>query len=159
MWPKNKIPLSVILGILIVSSFLSVTTCTISPIHTATSTSQPTDYVLYTAWVARTEGILVNEEGCIRIKKPNENRPGDALAWPPDLEKSIEDGRLWVVSGLVSGHRQEYIIRFGERVVLSGGWNNNLDEQLLGTIPDDCPGPYFVVGGIMEPAPVTPEPK
>ena len=72
---------------------------------------------------------------------------------------TIEVGQIHVVSGLVSGNRQEYIIKFGQRVVLGGGWNNNLDEQLLGTIPDNCQGPYFVISGITEPTPVTPEPK
>lgn len=39
-------------------------------------------------------------------------------------------------------------------VRLSGGETENLDEQLRQTLPEDCPGPYWVVGpevGPLEP--------
>ncbi|MFC1879719.1 hypothetical protein ACFLZW_07360, partial [Chloroflexota bacterium] len=61
--------------------------------------------------------------------------------------------------GLVTGKHQEVVIKYGEWVVLGGGIRDSIDEQLQLTIPDNCPGPYWVVGEIDEPSPVTPEPE
>ena len=160
MTKQFQISLSILIYTLIVSSLLSMVACTLLPTPTPTSipSSTPTIYILITAMVARTEGKLVNEDGCIRVIS-SETDPGETLVWPPDLKMSIGDGGIRVVSGIVAGDRREYDIKFGEWVIASGGIYRNLDEQLKETIPDHCPEPYFVVGGIMDPTPITPEPK
>lgn len=150
-----KLSLRILLG-LIIHSCLILTGCMQS-----TSTSLPantiTPHIIYTAMVAKTEGFLKNVDGCIRVSS-REFGDGDALVWPPDYKMTIEDGQIRVVSGIVTGDHQEIVIKYGEWVLLGGGNVSELDEQLQSTIPDNCPGPYWVVGQTIRPIRVTPEP-
>jgi hypothetical protein len=126
--------------------FFALTACKMSPTPTAT----PTLRVILTAMAAGLDGKLVEIDGCLRVKG-SEQDVGSALVWPPDYEMTIEDGQVRVVSGLVSGERREVILKIGEKVTLSGGIVANLDEQLKGTIPANCPGPYWAVGNTIRP--------
>ncbi|OGO27580.1 MAG: hypothetical protein A2Z16_01340 [Chloroflexi bacterium RBG_16_54_18] len=103
-------------------------------------------------------GELIEINGCVRVKDSDSN-DGYALVWPPDFKMTIEDDQIKVVSGLVSGQHLERVIKIGELVKLGGGIVGNPDEQLRGTIPSDCIGPYWVVGSNFLPLSPTPTPK
>jgi hypothetical protein len=110
----------------------------------STPPATPTTYIV-TAMAAILDGKLTQELGrCLRVDEY-------ALVWPPDTKMTIEDGQVRVVSGIVSGNIREVVLKIGEKVTLGGGISNNLDEQLQGTIPDNCLGPYWVVGSVIRP--------
>lgn len=71
---------------------------------------------------------------------------GCALVWPPDLRLIKEVILIKIESGLVSGLYDERIFHLGDMVELAGGFVGQPGEQLMGTIPTNYPGPYWVVG-------------
>ena len=91
---------------------------------------------------AETQGKLVLENGCIRLKRVSKN--GRLLIWPPRFELTVdgEDIRIRDDSGVS--------LSVGETIKLGGGEKKiaYLKTMVEPPIPDHCPGPYWVIGEI-----------
>lgn len=137
------------------SSASSTTTPTAGPHVVASSTTTPTaePQVVATFWTAELIGELIEVEHCIRVNDRDSNT-SYLLVWPPDITATTDKDTVRVVTGAITGNRNEVILHVGEMVRLSGGETENLDEQLRQALPANCPGPYWVVGieaGSLEP--------
>lgn len=137
-----------------VPSASTTTTPTAEP-HGASSTTTPKaePQVVATFWTAELIGELIEVEHCIRVNDKNSNM-SYLLVWPPDITATTDKDTVRVVTGAITGNRNEVILHIGEMVRLSGGETENLDEQLRQALPANCPGPYWVVGievGPLEP--------
>lgn len=137
---------------LLFSGLLSMVACNSSSNNlTATSTARP--QVVATSWTAELIGELVNIDHCIRVNDIDSDA-SYLLIWPPDITAIIEIDTIQVVTGAITGNREKVILHIGEMVRLSGGETEKLNEQLMQTLPENCPGPYWVVGlevGPLEP--------
>jgi hypothetical protein len=103
---------------------------------------EPTEspQVIATAWTALLFGELEREGSCIRVKD-RDSATSYLLIWPPDTAYSIEGDTLRAVTGRVTGKTQEVLLQIGERVRLGGGETDHLEAG----VPEECPGPYWVV--------------
>ena len=91
---------------------------------------------------AETQGELVLENGCIRLKRVSSNDL--LLIWPPRFELTVdgEDIRIRDDSGVS--------LSVGATIKLGGGEKKiaHLKTLVEPPIPDHCPGPYWVIGEI-----------
>jgi hypothetical protein len=134
-----------------------MTSCYISPAPTNTTpTTEPV--IIATAWTARLVGTLELTDGCLHvISSPDET--DYVLVWPPDYSVTIEKTQVRVISGNVTGDHREVQLHIGETVKVSGGETGALSEDLLQSLPSDCPGPYWVVGFNAAPHPSDEQPN
>jgi hypothetical protein len=124
-----------------ISVLLATTACNNPPTSNITMTPQ----VVATYWLAELKGKLVEVDGCLRVN----DRDSDTsylLVWPADLAVAVKNDTVQIVIGTVTGNRKEVTLHIGEMVRLSGGETRQLDERLKPTVPERCPGPYWVVG-------------
>jgi hypothetical protein len=140
-----------LLSLLVTVLVLAVASCSYFPTTPAT----PTPYVIITAMLAETRGKLIQGDGCLRVVH-NDQYPGYGLIFPSDFIVTIDNRRVQIVSGIVSGKREEMIVELGQEVILGGG--GYVDEKLKKTIPANCQEPYWVVGGIISFNKLTQEP-
>ena len=91
---------------------------------------------------AETQGELVLENGCIRLKDMGDM--DRLLIWPPRFELTVdgEDIRIRDDSGVS--------LSVGETIKLGGGEKKiaHLKTMVEPPIPNHCPGPYWVIGEI-----------
>ena len=122
-------------------TLLALTACKLS--LPTNPTSEP--HVIATAWTALLVGTLEKEGECLRVKD-QDSEVSYLLVWPPDSSAESSEDRVRVVTGLVTGNRQEVVLDVGEIVHLGGGTTTHLDQSL--SVPANCPGPYWVVGDV-----------
>ena len=125
-------------------------------INISPSAHNPTMEIFVTAFMADLRGTLIEEDGCVRVK--DDRGKEFTLVWPPDLRLIKEGNLIRIESGLVSGLYNERIFHIGDMVELAGGFVGQPDEQLMDTIPANCPGPYWVVGSNLTLLTQTPTP-
>ena len=94
---------------------------------------------------AETQGQLVLENGCIRLK--DMGGTDYLLIWPPRFELTVdgEDIRMRDDAGVS--------LSVGETIELGGGEKKiaHLKTMVEPSIPNHCPGPYWVIGEIQTP--------
>ena len=94
---------------------------------------------------AETQGELVLENGCIRLKDMGDT--DYLLIWPPRFELTVdgEDIRIRDDSGMS--------LSVGETIELGGGEKKiaHLKTMVEPPLPNHCPGPFWVVGQIQTP--------
>lgn len=129
--------------LLLLCALLALTACNLS--LPANPTSEP--HVIATAWTALLVGTLEKEDGCLRVKSQDSD-VSYLLVWPPDSSAESSEDTVRVVTGLVTGNRQEVVLNIGEVVRLGGGTTTRLDKSL--SVAANCPGPYWVVGGVVD---------
>jgi len=88
-------------------------------------------------------GKLALVEGCLYV---HESQTGVSylLVWPPDSRLNVQDGAIQILDGA-----GQVVARVGDEIHVSGGEVasfEHLNEYLRQTLPDDCPGPYWIVG-------------
>ena len=82
-------------------------------------------------------GKLVEVEGCLRVTHSN-GVTSHLLIWPPNFTLSIESNELKVVNAA-----GQVVARVGDDLRISGG---AVAEYTGLPSPDQCPGPYWIVG-------------
>ena len=94
-----------------------------------------------------TEGTLILENGCLRLSGVQDMLNGDnfLLIWDARFSTRTEDGIVQVIDSLTG----EVLASVGETIGVSfnGG---NLNRPTWRPIPDECSGPYFIVGQMRE---------
>ena len=117
----------------------------------ASPTLTQTPEIVATAMTARLEGILVEQDGCLRVIS-HYTGTTYTLVWPADVSATFEVDTVRVINGIVRGDPTEVILNINEGVLLSGGEVKHLGEDLIQTVPSHCPDPYWVVGFTIKPA-------
>jgi hypothetical protein len=143
-YPRTKRMASILT---ILPTIISLIACRPSISQTTTPVIAPTSTqrIVVTAMTAQLMGRLEVVNGCLRVR--NEKYDADyALVWPPDTSMTIEGEQVEVVTGIISGNRNEIILRLGDWVLLSGGETRELSDDLSQTLPSNCQGPFWVVG-------------
>lgn len=90
---------------------------------------------------ARTGGILVLVDNCIRIDRETSTNASYLLIWPPDFNYSIENDTVKILNG--SG---ENVASLRDKVIISGGEVPVLYEPVKEQVPSQCIGPYWIIG-------------
>ncbi len=82
-------------------------------------------------------GELVLVDGCLRL---NDNEgTSRLLIWPHDYSVSVESNVIHIIDGT-----GQAVAQVGDKLRVGGG--SEFAQALLPAIPDNCPGPYFIVG-------------
>jgi hypothetical protein len=120
---------------------------------TLTPTASTTPQVVATRLTDQLTGRLVLVGDCLRVQ--NSSAPGQSLllVFPPGFTASVSRATV-LVSDFQD--KKEFTWRVGDIVTLAGGNVPHLDPTLLLLLPADCPGPYWVVGGIAPSSTPTP---
>lgn len=90
-------------------------------------------------------GPIRLQNGCLRVGVSNSGFTSYLIVWPPQYAAAFDDETAWAT------WRGESDIRVGDEVVMSGGRLLELepivdaDVLRLGSIPAECPGPYWVM--------------
>ena len=130
--------------IIIMILLLIDSACVISPVPTSTVT--PTSEVVATFMLASFTGQLAKEDGCLKMVYEDANIE-ETLVFPPDASATIEGDQVTIVTGIVTGNRQETVLKFGDWILVSGGELYSLPEGLVNTLPPKChEPPYWVIG-------------
>ena len=91
-------------------------------------------------------GELTLENGCLRVSKTNTiNGDGFLLIWDTRFSTRTEQGVVQVIDGSTG----EVLASTGDYVEVSGGFvvsSIEVEKALKESIPNECPGPYWVVG-------------
>ena len=96
-------------------------------------------------------GELVFEEGSLRVNDAD-GVPSHLLIWPPDFTLSTENDGIQILNG-----GGEVVARVGDQLRISGGAVAGPAYSEL--VPDEYPGPYWIVGDEVGPAEATEEPS
>ena len=120
--------------------------CAKATVMKSTGNSPPVA-VIITAWTARTEGKLSFDGQCLRVKTSGQINL--LLLWPPDFNVTIEGNTLHVITGMITGTRNEADFKVGDNVILGGGIPDGpIDPSFYQVSSTMCFGPYWVVGDI-----------
>lgn len=90
------------------------------------------------------EGKLVLDNGCLRINEVGVNGLSIMLIWDSRFSTRTEQG----VVQIVDSNTGEVLATVGD-FVEAGGGSAGTNPDIMGLkkpIPDECPGPYFLVG-------------
>lgn len=95
-------------------------------------------------------GVLINEEGCLRVIA-SEGSESYLVLWPADVNLVIEGEDISIHDS--SG---ELVARVGQQIGLVGGEYDQREwaaERLQPGhgLPEDCTGPFWLSGEIVEP--------
>ena len=138
--------------LILLSLILAETACNKTPTVTPTVTPTPTQGIIATFMLAVIRGQVVEEDVCLKIVYNDANMK-DTLVFPPDASATIEGDQVTIVTGFVTGKREETVFKFGDWAFISGGELSILYEELLNTLPPKCQvPPYWVVGAEVRPA-------
>lgn len=133
---------------ILLSLLLTVTACNKTP----TVTPTPSQGIIATFMVSFTIGQVVEEDGCLKIVSKANTK--NTLVFPADASTTIAGDQVTIVTGLVTGEREETILKFGDWAYIGGGELSMLGEELLNTLPSKCQvPPYWVVGHRVRPTP------
>ena len=96
--------------------------------------------------MARTEGRLILDEGCLRLKPTF----GESymIIWPYGYELRLEDKTIQVLN--TDG---QAVACVGDWIELGGGETDSMEgiENFIGQpLPPDCTGPYWIAGTIID---------
>ncbi len=88
------------------------------------------------------EGILIlDDNGCLRVQHESMSlAEAPVIIWHYDFSLDINDEEIIVLNG-----DEEPVGRVGEWTRMGGGETRSIDEP---EIPEGCPGPYWILGGI-----------
>lgn len=88
------------------------------------------------------EGQLALENGCLRVSGVKNIRLGNSflVIWDSRFSTRTEQGVVQVVDGSTG----EILASVGDYVSIGGGVPTEID--LKESIPEECPGPYYLVG-------------
>lgn len=97
--------------------------------------------------VIAVRGWLILDNNCLRLKPFYCFGKGELLIWRYGYSLDVENGEIRVVDD-ESG---KVLARVGDFVRLGGGQTSKeMAEKLIGgPLPDNCSGPYFLVGTIV----------
>ncbi len=90
---------------------------------------------------ARTGGILVLVDNCIRVNRETSTNASYLLIWPPDFNFSVENDTVNIFNE--SG---DTVASIGDKVIISGGEVPVLFEPVKSQVPLKCNGPYWIIG-------------
>lgn len=106
-------------------------------------------------WVRMTSeitGTLIEESGCLRIVSDFESE-SYLVVWPPHYTLDAGSDPIQILD-----HSQDdqIVARVGEQVHMGGGGGSSPDyvsvpDGLDQQRPPDCPGPYWISGGVIAP--------
>jgi hypothetical protein len=87
-------------------------------------------------------GKLVLVDNCLRVNSHN-LRESYLLIWPHDFSLHLHDEVMEIMDG-----NDQLVAREGDNLRLGGGEipGRNVNEYTLQPLPDNCPGPYWIVG-------------
>lgn len=94
-------------------------------------------------------GPILLEDGCLRIGNTDNFYSSYLIIWPSGFAAAFDEQTAWA-----SGRGWQNV-RVGDEVVLSGGRLLEIEPLLdaevlrLDTVPDFCPGPYWVVEDVL----------
>src|SRR3990172_3259643 len=138
--------------LILLSLILAEAACNTIPTVTPTVTPTPTQGIIATFMLAVIRGQVVEEDVCLKIVYNDANMK-DTLVFPPDASATIEGDQVTIVTGFVTGKREETVFKFGDWAFISGGELRYISEELLNTLPPKCQvPPYWVVGAEVRPA-------
>jgi hypothetical protein len=93
---------------------------------------------------ALTKGELIVVDGCLRLRTGDPDGPVFLLIWPPGYALRTEGEAIEVLD-----KTGRVVVRVGERVQLGGGESPTtaalLETILEEPLPEQCPGPYWMV--------------
>ncbi|MCZ7550975.1 MAG: hypothetical protein M5U05_00075 [Anaerolineales bacterium] len=90
---------------------------------------------------ARTGGILVLENNCIRVDRETSTNASYLLIWPPDFNFSVENDTVRILN-----EDGKAVASIGDKVIISGGEVPVLYEPVKGQVPSQCNEPYWIIG-------------
>jgi hypothetical protein len=96
------------------------------------------------------EGQLILKDGCLRMVtsySPNSN----LIIWQPDYFPTLDGEQIEILN-----RAGQVVARVGEQVAMGGGGIQLSDyytRQLRESIPANCEGPYFLMGGMVSRSP------
>lgn len=92
------------------------------------------------------EGQLVLDNGCLRVNGVKNMRLGDSflIIWDSRFSTRTEQGVVQVIDSST----EEMLVSVGDYVSFGGGVPTEMD--LREPIPDECPGPYYLVGNTIK---------
>lgn len=84
-------------------------------------------------------GKLVLVDGCLRVDSDD----GDSylVIWPQGFSLRANDKAIEIVD-----KNGQLVAREGDNLKIGGGELSHIAEYVLQPLPDNCPGPYWVVG-------------
>ena len=94
-------------------------------------------------WLQR--GPILLKDGCLRVGVSDSMFTSYLIMWLPQYAVAFDDEAAWATWPDVQ------TVQVGDEVVLSGGRLLEIEPLLdaevlrLASIPDDCPGPYWVM--------------
>lgn len=87
------------------------------------------------------EGELILENGCLRVNDLYGN--SILLIWRPGFSTRTEEEIVQVVDS----NTDKALVSVGDFVAVGGGFDDNPTWMgLTEPLPEECPGPYFIVG-------------
>jgi hypothetical protein len=116
--------------------------CSTTPMVSPTQTQQAFSERL----TAEIYGELLSVDGCLRLK--TEDGMKYQLFWPSDFEVDMGNGFVKVTDTWTG---EKKVLQIGEMAWFAGGESRTLGETALQSIPSNCQGPYWIVGGIEMP--------
>lgn len=85
-------------------------------------------------------GELVLVDGCLRLKDSEDT--SRLLIWPHDYSVNVESDVIQIIDGT-----GQAVAQVGDKLKVGGG--SEFAQSLLPAFPDNCPGPYFIVGVVV----------
>jgi hypothetical protein len=93
------------------------------------------------------EGTLAVENGSLRVARNDATGITTLPIWPSGYSYRVKNGKVEVLDdeGVI-------VARTSDRVSIGGGEAeaSSLDQSIAQPLPGDCPGPYWLVGGVIK---------
>ena len=112
--------------------------------------------VVVTRWAAQIEGILTEENGCLRVTSDHDREPqGRGLVWQNPLFNIERRGDNVLIVDLFGPNRQPaptVIWRLGDMIRGGGGVIGpaGADDHAGAGFSERCTGPYFLVSMVVQ---------
>jgi len=85
-------------------------------------------------------GELILVDGCLRLNGNDGN--SHLLIWPYDYSVGIESNVIQIIDGT-----GQAVAQVGDKLKVGGGESSfEFAQSLVSTFPENCPGPYWIVG-------------
>jgi hypothetical protein len=96
---------------------------------------------------ALAEGTLVLEDNCLRLKPHSLIGESSLLIWPYGYTLNINGDEIHVVD-----NKDQVVASLGDSIKVGGGHIIlEIVEKYIGkSLPDNCPGPYWLVSGVIK---------